>query len=110
MSVKRSPLWQYFVKNTTTGTCKIFLKDVLRSGNTTNLRKHLQRNHLDIYLKFLKSLSSSQTQQESEEELSISSETENDSVPSTSTSSHSQSSSVSLKRVKKYRTFIYIYF
>ncbi|XP_011860347.1 PREDICTED: zinc finger BED domain-containing protein 4-like [Vollenhovia emeryi] len=45
---KGSPVWHFFIKNSTGGTCKICSTDVKSGGsggNTTNLKNHLVRKH-----------------------------------------------------------------
>jgi len=103
MSAKRSPLWQYFIKD----NCRNLQNLFKRCPNKWKriLKSICNAIHPDIYLKYLKSLKSSQAQQkfvESEEESLISSVTECDSVPSTNTSENSLMS----KRVKEYRYYL----
>lgn len=42
---KRSNVWNLFSKTSAGGKCKLCLCEVKTSGNTTNLKKHLQRRH-----------------------------------------------------------------
>ena len=81
MSAKRSPLWQYFIKD----NCRNLQNLFKRCPNKWKriLKSICNAIHPDIYLKYLKSLKSSQAQQkfvESEEESLISSVTECDRV------------------------------
>lgn len=41
----KSTVWQYFIKTQTGGKCKICQQEVKGSGNTTNLKFHLERSH-----------------------------------------------------------------
>lgn len=47
---RRSNLWRLFVKTSSGGRCKLCNCEVKTSGNTTNLRKHLQRKHTNYSL------------------------------------------------------------
>lgn len=46
--VKKSSVWQYFIKKSHGGTCKLCQRQVRCSGNTTNLTNHLIRYHKTI--------------------------------------------------------------
>lgn len=46
--VKRSSVWQYFIKDSRGGICKLCQRQVSCSGNTTNLSNHLKRYHKAI--------------------------------------------------------------
>lgn len=41
----RSNVWNLFIKTSSGGKCKLCHCEVKTAGNTTNLRKHLQRRH-----------------------------------------------------------------
>lgn len=41
--------WKHFVKNDDGGTCKLCQQNVKTSGNTTNLRRHIERYHLELF-------------------------------------------------------------
>lgn len=49
MSPPKSKLWKHFQKkDSKTATCKICLREVKFSGNTSNLLKHLKSNHKSV--------------------------------------------------------------
>lgn len=46
----RSTIWKYFTRlSKETSQCKMCLKNLKTSGNTTNLGNHLKQKHSDIY-------------------------------------------------------------
>ncbi|XP_066596478.1 E3 SUMO-protein ligase ZBED1-like [Prorops nasuta] len=47
---RASPVWKYFVKTTLGGKCKVCQKEIKGSGNTTNLKLHLERIHPNVEL------------------------------------------------------------
>ncbi|KYN30262.1 hypothetical protein ALC57_00279 [Trachymyrmex cornetzi] len=45
---KTSSNWQFFIKNSSGGLCKICQRQVNCKGNTTNLSNHLKRHHKSV--------------------------------------------------------------
>lgn len=45
---QKSIVWTYFVRTSDGGKCKLCQVSVKTSGNTTNLKNHLQRRHSEV--------------------------------------------------------------
>jgi BED zinc finger len=46
-----SPVWKYFKKLLGTGsvTCNLCSKNIKRASNTTNMWRHLESDHVEVY-------------------------------------------------------------
>lgn len=69
---KKSAIWNYFKRcdNNKEATCKLCNKNLKTSGNTTNLRGHIEKKHSDVVQEFI-------TEEPSQKKLKSNDETNN---------------------------------